>query len=98
MKKGYAIVQLDVKDPDLYAEYARRATQVEARHGGKPLVVSDATEVVDGTWPSERVVILEFPSIDAARAWYSDPDYMELIPLRHEATDSSIVFAEGFLP
>jgi uncharacterized protein (DUF1330 family) len=98
MKKGYAVILLDVRDLDLYIEYARRATEIEARHGGKPLVVSNVEETVEGSWPSQRVVVLEFPSINDARAWYDDPDYRELIPLRHQATDSSIVFVEGFLP
>ena len=97
MRKGYAIVQLDVQDKDLYLEYTRRATEIEARHGGRPLVVSDAEEVIEGNWPSQRIVVLEFPSIDDARAWYRDPDYQDIVPLRHQATSSSILLVEGFL-
>ena len=93
--KGYAIVLLDVTDRDRYAAYARAATEIEARHGGRPLAVGDAHEVVEGEWPTERTVILEFPSIDAARAWYSDPDYQPLIELRRGATVSRILFMEG---
>lgn len=97
MKKGYAIILLDVHDQGLYADYARRATEIEDRHGGQPLVVCDAEEVVEGEWPAERVVVLEFPSLDHARAWYNDPEYQDLIPLRREATSSQILFVEGFL-
>ena len=101
-KKGYAIVLLDVKDAARYAEYARAATEVEARYGGRPLVVADAVgdaaEVVDGTWPTKRVVVIEFPSLQHARDWYSDPAYRDLIPLRHEATVSNVLLVEGFLP
>jgi uncharacterized protein (DUF1330 family) len=98
MTKGYAVVLLDVKDADLYSRYANKATEIEDRHGGRPLVVSDVAEVVDGSWPSSRVVVLEFPSIDDARAWYRDPDYQALIPLRHAATASSVALVEGFIP
>ena len=97
-KKGYAIVLLDVKDSARYHEYARAATEIESRHGGVPLIAADAAEVVDGTWPAERVVVLQFPTLEAARAWYADPDYRELIPLRHEATVSSVLLVEGFSP
>ena len=97
MRKGYVVVLLDVIDRDLYDEYARQATTIEARHGGKPLVVGDALDVVEGEWPAERVVVLEFPSLTAARAWYADPDYEQLIPLRHRATKSHVLFIEGFL-
>jgi uncharacterized protein (DUF1330 family) len=97
MKKGYAVILLDVHDQVRYVDYARRATEIEDRHGGRPLVASDAEEVVEGDWPAERVVVLEFPSLDHARAWYNDPDYQDLIPFRREATSSNILFVEGFL-
>jgi uncharacterized protein (DUF1330 family) len=93
---AYAIVLLDVRDADLYARYAREATEIEARHGGRALVAADAAEVMDGSWPSERVVVLEFPSLEQARAWYADPGYQALLPLRHRATESRVLFVEGF--
>ncbi|MDJ0665571.1 MAG: DUF1330 domain-containing protein [Acidimicrobiia bacterium] len=98
MNKGYAIVLLDVEDRELYVEYGRKSTEIEERYGGKSLIASDANEVVDGTWPAQRVVVLEFPDIEKARGWYSDPDYRQLIPLRHEATESAVLLVEGFLP
>ena len=97
MKRGYVIVLLDVADNDLYGEYARRATEIESRHKGRPLVVGSADDVVEGQWPRERIVVLEFPSIHAARAWYEDPDYQSLIPLRQQAASSSVLLIEGFL-
>jgi uncharacterized protein (DUF1330 family) len=96
VKKGYVVVLLDVADRRRYAEYARRATAIEARHGGRALVAGEAVEVVDGRWPSERTVVLEFPSIEHARAWYADPEYQDLIPLRRDATSSSVLLIEGF--
>lgn len=96
MKKGYAIVLLDVHDRNRYNEYARRATEIEDRHGGRPLVVSEALEVVEGEWPAQRTVVLEFPSIEHVRSWYDDPDYQDLVPLRQGATSSRILFVEGF--
>ena len=96
MPKGYAVVLLDVCDADLYVEYAKQATAIEARFGGRPIVVGDAADVVEGTWPAERIVILEFPSLRQARAWYTDPEYETLIPLRHQAARSQILLIEGF--
>ena len=98
MPKAYAVILLDVLDPDLYVEYAQRATAIEAEYGARPLVVGDAAEVVDGAWPTERVVVLEFPSLGHARGWYADPRYQEIIPLRHRATQSNVLFIEGFEP
>lgn len=96
MAKGYVVVLLDVVDADLYVEYARRATEIESRYGAVALVAATAAEVVEGEWPAERIVVLEFPSLDAAREWYRDPDYQELIPLRHQATESRVLLVEGF--
>jgi uncharacterized protein (DUF1330 family) len=96
MKKGYAVVLLDVTDHRQYAEYAKRATEIEARYGGRALVAGEAVEVVDGDWPAQRTVVLEFPSIEHARAWYSDPDYRDLIPLRRDSTNSQVLLIEGF--
>ena len=98
MPKGYAIILLDVLDADAYLRYAREATAIEARYGGRPLVADDARHVVEGDWPAGRVVVLEFPTIDAAQAWYHDPDYQTIIPLRQTAATSRIVFVEGFVP
>ena len=96
MKKGYCIVLLDVADQSLYAKYARRASEIEAQHGGRALVAAEAIDVVEGQWPSQRVIVLEFPSLEAAHRWYADPAYAELIPLRHASTESVVLFVEGF--
>lgn len=98
MAKGYAVILLDVRDADCYTAYAERATSIEVRYGGRPLVAGDAKEVIDGTWPAQRIVILEFPSIEQARRWYSDPEYKTLIPLRHQATQSHILLIEEHEP
>lgn len=95
MSKGYAIVLLDVHDLEVYTEYARLATEIESRHGGRALVAGRAMEVVDGVWPTERTVVLEFPSIEHARAWYRDPDYLDLIALRRRSTVSHVLLIEG---
>ena len=95
MAKGYVVVLLDVADYDLYADYAMRASDIEGHYGGRAVVAGDAEEVVEGTWPAERIVVLEFPSLDQARAWYDDPDYQDLIPLRERAAESHILFIEG---
>ena len=96
MTKSYVVVLLDVKDKALYAEYAQRATEIEDRYGGHAMVATEVAEVAEGSWPSERLVVLEFPTMAQARAWYNDPDYQALIPMRTTATDSTLAFVPGF--
>ena len=52
-------------------------------------------EVLEGTWHPTRLVIIEFPTIEAARAWYSDPDYVPLIKLRQSAGSDHLLIVEG---
>ena len=95
MKKGYCIVLLDVEDRDLYDEYQARATDIEDMYGARALVNASADDVMEGLWPASRVVVLEFPSLQAARQWYADPVYAALIPMRQQATRSVLLFVEG---
>lgn len=54
-----------------------------------------ATEVLEGEWRPRRVVILEFPSVAAARRWYDSEEYREPKALRRRAAVSSLVLVEG---
>ncbi len=60
----------NVRDADAIAEYRRRNTDAVARHGGRFLARGGEVEVLEGPWPHERCVIMEFPDAAAARAWY----------------------------
>jgi uncharacterized protein (DUF1330 family) len=82
------------KTRDVHLEYARVATVTDMRHGGPAIVAANAATVLEGSWPSERVVTLEFPSTEAARARYHDPDYQAVIPLRRGAAPSQMVLGE----
>lgn len=63
--------------------------------GLKPLVVYGAQEPIEGT-PPDGVVILEFPSVEAAREWYHSPEYQAASKHRRNAADYRGVIVEGF--
>lgn len=72
-------------DPDVrrrYREYQARVTPLIARHGGRLLATGQLLETFEGTAPDRRVVVLEFPDIDALRAFWASPDYAEVRTLR----------------
>ena len=98
MPKGYVIVNVRVVDPAGYPEYARRASETVALHGGRYLVRGAAPEIVEGTPRIDRFVILEFPSLAAAKAWYASDDYRPVMGLRHRAAESELFFIEGYSP
>ncbi|HKY94262.1 MAG TPA: DUF1330 domain-containing protein [Kiloniellales bacterium] len=66
-----------------------------AKHGGKFLVRGGKHEVKEGNWQPTRLVLIEFPSMAAAKAWYSDPEYVPLIELRRNACKHDLLFVEG---
>ena len=85
----------DFRDPDALAEYRRRNTDVVHAHGGRFLARGGEQVVLEGDPRAERVVIMEFPDLDAARGWYQDPDYELAKPLRQGASETDIVAVAG---
>jgi uncharacterized protein (DUF1330 family) len=82
-------------DPEALAEYRRRNTEVVAAHGGRFVARGGEQVVLEGDPRAERVVIMEFPDLDAARAWYADPAYEAARPLRQGASETDIVAVAG---
>jgi uncharacterized protein (DUF1330 family) len=96
MPKGYAILTEAIHDPAGMAAYETASTAALLEFGGRVLVVDADVEVVEGTWPGTRTVIVEFASVETARAWYDSPSYRAAQPLRQAAADCNVVIASGF--
>ena len=94
--KGYAVIDTaDVRDRALFGEYVERVPAVVESHGGRYLVRGGAMESVQGDWRPGRLVVVEFDSVDLARAWQESPDYAELRRMLNASTDTSVVLVEG---
>ena len=94
MPKGYVIAHITVRDPERYQEYVRLDTPIVERHGGRFVVRGGRSEVVEGE-TNERHVVVEFPSYEAARAFYDDPEYQKAAEIRRATADSVFVLVEG---
>jgi uncharacterized protein (DUF1330 family) len=95
MAKGYVIFSDVVKDADGLNAYVQKALPTVLQSGGKPIVFEPNPEVVEGEWPGQTVII-EFESVDAAKAWYNSDAYQPLIGERQAATDSNVVIVGEF--
>jgi uncharacterized protein (DUF1330 family) len=96
MPKAYVIVDMDVTDPDRYAaDYVPLAGPAVEAAGGRYLARGGRTEVLEGDRQPHRTVILEFPDLDAARAWYESPAYVEARAAREGAATGSFIAVEG---
>jgi uncharacterized protein (DUF1330 family) len=85
----------EVRDRDALIEYRRRNTDAVANHGGRFLIRGGETELLEGDWPTQRIVLIEFPDADAARAWWESDEYAPLKAMRREASNTNIVLVEG---
>ncbi len=92
---AYLIATMDVHDPAGYEEYREKVPALIAKHGGDYIVRGGAAEIVEGTWPAGRIVVLEFPDYAAAQAFVADPEYRPVAAIRHRTTTSHIWLVEG---
>lgn len=95
MPKAYVICDVEVTDPVAYGEYRKLSGPALEKHGGRFLVRGGATTVLEGDRQPGRVVVAEFPSVEAARLWYDSPEYLEARRVREGASRGSFVLVEG---
>ena len=91
---AYLIAEVEVTDAKAYEGYRPLAAASIARHGGKYVVRGGRSEALEGGQP-QRVVVLEFPTMDAARGFYNSPDYREARKIREAASRSRVFLVEG---
>jgi uncharacterized protein (DUF1330 family) len=94
MPKGYVILTEDIKDPARMAEYGKLAMQAMA--SATIVAVDQKPQVVEGSWHGSQTVVLEFESVDAARAWYESEAYQKAAKVRQQAADCNAVIISGF--
>lgn len=94
MPKGYIIGHITVRDPEAYREYIEKDTPILRRLGARFIVRGGVSEVPEGS-VQERHVVIEFPSFEAAKAAYHDPDYQAVAEIRRRTADSTIILVEG---
>lgn len=95
---AYAIAHLRHVEwgPDIVT-YVQKITDTVEAHGGRFLVHGHNPEVMEGPFPG-HLVIIEFPSMERARAWYQSEAYQAILPLRTQHADGVAVLVEGVAP
>jgi len=92
---SYVLATVTVKDPVRYEDYRRLVTPTVAKYGGRFIVRGGNVEVLEGEWQAKRLVLLEFPSVDQARAWWSSPEYSEAKLIRQATSEGTLLILEG---
>jgi len=92
---AYVVVNITVHDPEPYARYRLMAPPTIAAYGGRYVARGGPTDVKEGDWRPDRLVILEFPDVAAAQAWWGSPEYAEAKALRQSCAAAQLVITEG---
>lgn len=92
---AYVIVETDINDPEQYEQYKAASPGAVASGGGRFVARGGELAVLEGDWHPSRVVILEFPDVEAAKRWYDSPEYVEARKLREGAANLRMVAVQG---
>jgi len=96
---AYAIGRLKAQDWSWLRDYRPTTAALIEKHGGRYLVSGGKLEQLEGDDPPpDALVVLEFPSLEAARAWYKDPEYGPMIELRRQNSELDFLLVEGIPP
>ena len=95
---AYVINDMEVTDPALLEQYKKLSPATVEQYGGRFLARGGALDVLEGEWSPTRLVILEFPSVDQAKAWANSSEYAPAKALRQRASRSNIVVVDGAAP
>ena len=98
-KPAYVILTSKISDPEQFKQYLAATPPTLIAHGGEYLVRGGEKIVVEGNWDPDRIVVLRFPSLANARAWYDGGGYTKARALRKGATDYfNVLIVEGYEP
>ena len=92
---AYFIVDLEVTDPAGFEEYRKLVPGTIQKYGGRYLVRGGTVETLEGGWQPQRVVVLEFPSLEQAKRWYNSEDYRDPKALRFKTAKTKLILVEG---
>jgi uncharacterized protein (DUF1330 family) len=92
---AYVIAYVDVKDPVRYKNYRDMVLPTITAYGGRFVARGGQVDVLEGTWRPTRLVIVEFPSVERAKAWWGSPEYAEARALRQATSVGSLIVIEG---
>jgi uncharacterized protein (DUF1330 family) len=96
--KAYVVNEIQVTDPVKYKTYADQVPATLAPFGGHFIVRAGKSESFGGDEVRGRLVIVEFPSFEKAKAWHESAEYQRILMLRNESSTSRVYVIEGATP
>lgn len=94
----YMIIDITIRERDLYSRYVESVAEVVERHGGRYLVRGGRVTPLSGNWNPERMIVIEFGTMQQLQQCFSSAEYLGLAPLREQSTNSKAIIVEGYSP
>ena len=92
---AYVLAQLTIHDRTRYDRYVARFMDVLQHFAGRPLAADESPEVLEGTWPHQKVVLIEFKDKAEAMRWATSPEYREIAVDREASTVATVLLVRG---
>ncbi|ADU36374.1 uncharacterized protein (DUF1330 family) [Variovorax boronicumulans] len=95
MTSAYIIANVEVTNPVQYEDYKKWSTEAMKAHGAEVCARGGKVEVLEGDWAPQRIVILKFPSVEAAKKFNESPEYGKARTARQGAAIMRMIVVEG---
>ncbi len=92
---AYVVTEIDVHDPKRYEEYKKMSLASLQPFGGRFIVRGGKVETLEGSWSPKRFVVVEFESVERAKAWWSSKEYEPAKKLRNETASTQMIVVDG---
>jgi uncharacterized protein (DUF1330 family) len=92
---AYVIVDVSIHDASAYEEYKKLTPAAVAAYDGKFVVRGGQAEPLEGEWQPERIVVLEFPTVERAKEWWNSEIYTEAKLIRQSAATTKMIVVQG---
>ncbi|MEO6328325.1 MAG: DUF1330 domain-containing protein [Ginsengibacter sp.] len=92
---AYIIVDVSITDKKEYEEYKKLTPAAIAAYDGKFIVRGGATETLEGNWEPERIVVLEFPTVERAKEWWNSEIYAKAKAIRQRSAKTQMIVVQG---
>jgi len=92
---AYVLAEIEITNPEGYKEYTAQVPATIAKYGGRFVVRGGKAHVLEGDWPERRRVLIEFPTVDAARQWWESSEYAKPKEMRRANSKGRLLLMEG---
>lgn len=92
---AYIIVDVTIHNSEIYESYKKLTPETIAAFGGKFKVRGGEAKTLEGEWQPGRIVVLEFPTIEKAKQWWSSEEYKKPKSIRQSAATTQMIIVDG---